>query len=280
MTPWLDHLGLDQYLTSERMLDLTRALLTLIVGLIVARLVSRSLAKVVATRTSLQESMLVRRLSFYVLLGLALASTLHQLGFQLGVLLGAAGILTVAVGFASQTSVSNLISGLFLIAERSFQVGDAITVDNVTGEVLSIDLLSVKLRTFDNLFVRVPNESVIKSRVTNLTQFPIRRIDLQLGVAYNSEMSRVREILFSIADLNPFCLTEPKPIFIFQSFGESALEFQFSVWAKRENFLDLKNTILQEIKAGFDAEGIEIPFPHCTLYAGTDTPPLPVTLVE
>jgi hypothetical protein len=90
------------------------------------------------------------------------AGALHQAGLKLGVLPGAAGILTVAIGFASQTSASNLISGLFVIAERPFVVGDIIRVAETTGEVLSVDLLSVKIRTFDNLYVRIPNEGIIR----------------------------------------------------------------------------------------------------------------------
>src|SRR5690606_3033117 len=128
------------------------------------------------------------------------------LGFSLSVLLGAAGVLSVALGFASQTSASNLISGLFLIGEQPFQLGDTIKVGNTTGEVLSIDLLSVKLRTFDNLYVRIPNESLIKSEMTNLTRFPIRRFDLLIGVAYKENISQVRQIMQNVADNNPLCM--------------------------------------------------------------------------
>ena len=122
-------------------------------------------------------------------------SALRELGFDLSVVLGAAGILSVAIGFASQTSTSNLISGLFLMLERPFSIGDVIKVDSTTGEVISIDLLSVKIRTFDNLFVRSPNESMIKTQVTTLTKFPIRRADLQVGIAFKEDIERVKEIL-------------------------------------------------------------------------------------
>jgi small-conductance mechanosensitive channel len=83
----------------------------------------------------------------------------------------------------------------------------------------------------------------------------------------------------AVADRNPLCLDEPKPLFIFLGFGDSSLQIQFSVWAKRENFLDLRNTLQEEIKIGFDAAGIEIPFPHRTLYAGSVTEPFPVRVV-
>lgn len=224
-------------------------------------------------------AMLLKRGSYYLVLTLFLISALHELGFNLSVLLGAAGILSVAIGFASQTSASNLISGLFLMAERPFTVGDNIRVGSTTGEVLSIDLLSVKLRTFDNLFVRIPNEALIKSEVTTLTRFPIRRIDVMVGVAYKEDLKKVRAVLDEIADKNPLCLEEPKPLYIFQGFGESSLDIQYSVWAKRENFLNLKNSIHKEIKNTFDEQGIEIPFPHRTIYTGSVTDPFPIKTV-
>ena len=101
--------------------------------------------------------------------------------------------------------------------------------------------------------MRIPNETLIKSEVTTLTKFPIRRMDLQIGVAYKEDIARVRETLADVADRNPLCLEEPPPLYIFQGFGDSALNMQFSVWATRENFLELKNTIHEEIKAAFDA---------------------------
>lgn len=268
------------FFTGERALTVFRVGLLLLVGYILARLVSTTAPKLFRRQLTTHHAMLLRRGLFYLILGLFLVSALRELGFNLGVLLGAAGVLTVAIGFASQTSASNLISGLFLLAERPFAVGDVVKVGNTTGEVLSIDLLSMKLRTFDNLYVRIPNETLIKSEVTNLTRFPIRRLDLQLGVAYKEDIAKVRETLSGVADANPLCLEEPAPLFIFQGFGDSALNMQFSVWAKRENFLELRNTIHQEIKAAFDASGIEIPFPHRTLYAGAVTEPFPVRVVS
>ena len=91
---------------------------------------------------------------------------------------------------------------------------------------------------------------------------------------------RVRGILLKVADRNPLCLDEPKPLFIYRGYGNSALEIQFSVWAKRENFLPLRNSIHEEIKFAFDENGIEIPFPHRTLYTGSVTEPFPIRVVE
>ncbi len=257
-----------------------RALILLAIGLLVASLASRLTRRLTRDHFSIHSQTLFRRIVFYGLLGLFIASAMRELGFSLAVIMGAAGVLTVAIGFASQTTASNLISGLFLIGERSFQIGDTIRVGGTTGEVLSIDALSVKLRTFDNLFVRIPNETLIKSEVTTLSRFPIRRLDLQLGVAYKENIETVREVLMKVADTNTLCLDEPAPLFIFTGFGDSALEIQFSVWAKRENFLALRNGIAAEIKAAFDEARIEIPFPHRSIYVGEVTKPFPVMMVE
>src|SRR5690606_20718837 len=151
-----------------------------------------------------------------------------------------------SIGFASQTSASNLISGLFLVGEKPFQLGDIIKVGETVGEVLSIDLLSVKMRTFDNLFVRITNESLIKTEMTNLTRFPIRRFDMLVGVAYREDISKVRETLMQVANANPLCLDEPEPMFFFTGFGDSSLNIQFSVWVKRESFRDLRNTLQED----------------------------------
>ncbi len=265
-----------EWVTGEYVVTAIEVVVILVVGVGLSVFVRRRLA---FRKLSAQHAFLLRRTVSYLLMGVAIAWSLRLLGLDLSVLLGAAGILTVAIGFASQTSASNLISGLFLMGEQPFVVGDFITVGDTTGEVLSIDLMSVKLRTFDNLQVRIPNETMLKSNVTTLTKFPIRRVDLKIGVAYKEDLERVRDLLMGIADRNPICLTEPAPLFIFLGYGDSSLNFQFSVWGTRENFLDLRNAMYLEIKAAFDEAGIEIPFPHRSLYAGSITEPIPVQVV-
>jgi small-conductance mechanosensitive channel len=277
---WLSFLGLEGFFSTERVLAIVRSGATLIVGLVVARLLSRGTAKLVARRATDQHTMLARRLTFYTVASLVIISALGQLGINLSVLLGAAGILTIAIGFASQTSASNLVSGLFLMAERPFVMGDWINVDDVVGVVVSIDLLAVRIRLFDNSLVRIPNENIIKNRVTNLTHFPIRRADITLGVAYKEDVNRVKDLLYELADRNPLVLDNPKPQFFYDGYGDSALEFRFCVWTARENFLDVRNALRFEIKEVFDREGIEIPFPHRTLYAGAVTDPFPVRIVS
>jgi len=267
------------FASHERAVQVMQAIVLALVGVLLARMAAALPSRLLGNRLHQHQIMLLRRTVFYGILGLFLATALHQLGFKLTVLIGALGIFSIALGFASQTSASNLISGLFLLGERSFSIGDLIKVNDTIGEVLSVDLLSVKLRTFDNLFVRIPNETLIKSEVTTLTRFPIRRYDMLLGVAYHEDVARVREVLMRTAEANPLCLDEPEPLFIFTGFGDSAMNIQFSVWALRENFLEMRNALFADVKQAFDAAGIEIPFPHRSLYAGSQSAPMPVRIV-
>lgn len=266
---------LDEFLTPARIKIAIKVLVLLVAGSIIGRLLAIGVGRVMTKRLGASQGILARRVVWYGLLFLVIASVMRELGLDLGVLLGAAGILTVAIGFASQTSASNLISGIFLLAERPFTVTDVITVGQTTGEVVAIDLLSVKLRTFDNLLVRIPNETLLKSEIRNITRYPIRRVDIQIGVAYRSDIERVRQLLFAVADDHPLCLDEPRPLFQFLGFGESSLNLQFSAWAARDNFIALKTALHIEIKKTFDREGIEIPFPQRVLSWAADGEPLP-----
>jgi len=273
-------LHISDYFNVAQGLKLFRALMLLLIGFIVAKLFSFYTVKFSGKVFVPQTTKLIQRVVYYFIFFLFLCSALLEMGFNLSVLLGAASVLTVAIGFASQTSASNFISGLFLMAERSFTIGDVIKVGSTVGEVLSIDLLSVKVRTYENLFVRLPNEALIKSEVTTLTKFPIRRLDMKIGIAYKENIAHVKAVLDKVAANNPLCLEEPKPVFIFQGFEESSLGLQFSVWAKRENFLELKNTMYEQIKLAFDEADIEIPFPHVSIYTGSVTKPFPVSVEQ
>ena len=271
---------LSQWLDAERTQNLVLGGVTLVVGLILATWLKRGVGRLLPKRLSAQETMVATRVVHYLALTLVVIVSLHQAGLDLSILLGAAGILTVAFGFAAQTSASNIISGLFLMGESPFKIGDAIRIGTTTGEVVSIDLLSVRLRTFDNLLVRLPNETLLKSEITNLTRYPIRRADLLVGVAYKEDVDRVEEILMTVARRNPLCLDEPKPMLVFLRFGESSLDLRFSCWAAQSNFLELKTSMNKDIHRAFDDAGIEIPFPQRSLNAGAGTEAFPIRRVE
>lgn len=270
---------IDNFISEEFFVLAIRVAIILAAGFPILFLLRGWARRFFTKRYASHYGMLAGKIVFYTGLIILIVTVMGQLGLSLAPLLGAAGILGVALGFASQTSVSNIISGLFLIAEQPFKVDDIITVGTTTGTVMSIDMLSVKLRTFDNQFVRIPNETIIKTEVINLTRFPIRRLNVPVSVAYKEDIARVREVLMEIAEKNEYSLAEPEPLIIFDAFGTSSIDLRFMVWAPTPDFIRLKNTIFDEIKARFDEEEIEIPFPHLSLYSGQATKPIPIEII-
>jgi len=271
---------LAKYFTPDKLSMLLKVGIWIIVGIPLVRLTVRWVKKITKEKISDQQSMVFQKLILYIGYVIITFSILNIFGFEISTLLGAAGVIGIAVGFASQTSVSNIISGWFLIVEKPFEINDVITVGATTGVVLSIDMLSIKLRTFDNKFVRIPNETIIKTEVTNVTRFPIRRVDINIGVAYKEDVDHVKTVLMDIAKDNPLCLNEPEPLIIFTGFGNSSLDFLYLVWAVKDDWLKLKNSIMEQIKIRFDEEEIEIPFPHVSLYKGSASEPFPVRIIN
>jgi small-conductance mechanosensitive channel len=265
--------------TAELAADFIRGCLILFIGFPLLYIATRVPRRLLTKHLSAHSGMILSKAMFYIGTVVLVLTVLREFGFQLTALLGAAGIMGVAIGFASQTSVSNIISGIFLLWEKPFQVGDSIKVGDIVGLVFSIDLMSTSLRTFDNRLVRIPNEQLIKSQVINITRFPIRRHDINVGVSYKEDVAKVIRVLKEVADKNPYCLDEPEPVIIFTEFGDSSLNFLFGVWFAKADFLVLRNSIMREIKERFDAEGIEIPFPHRTLYTGAITEPFPIKII-
>lgn len=259
---------LREQLTGDAAWAVAQALVILLLGLLLARLVHRRSGQVLQKMGLETYAGILGVAATWLVVALALAGALQQLGFDLSVVLGAAGIFSVAIGFASQTSFSNVISGLFLAMERSFNVGDVIVVGTTTGEVLSVDLLSVKLRTFDNLFVRIPNETLVKGQITNLSRFPIRRADFQLTVPYGEDLDRVREILSGVVEAQPLAMVEPGPIFQILGTSELGVQLQFSVWGARERFIDMRTATQLDIREALDAAGISAPVPRRVMISG------------
>lgn len=230
-----------------------------LIGLLFTLLARWFVGKVSEKQFSAHHAMLFRRITFYLGLSFSLILPFKESGIDITALLGAAGILTAAVAFAAQTTISNFLSGVFLIAEKPFVIGDTIQLSEVLGEVLSIDLLSVKIRTKDNTLVRVPNETLLKGQFKNVTRFPIRRCDIKIRFSFNEDLTKVKKILLNVADKNPLSLSEPKPELFFLEFGESGILLQLSAWATTRSFNELFTTLQMEIQAAFQLNTITLP---------------------
>lgn len=241
-----------------------------ILGLAVAAVVGALAGRIAARRHDRHVASIASKAVFYILFVLAAILVLSLLPVDLTGVLAAAGLLGFAVGFAAQTSFSNIISGLFLIFEGSFRVGDLIQTGDVIGTVLSIDLLSIKVRTLDNRFVRIPNESLIKGNLTNLTRYEIRRLDLKVSVAYGAPLRKAVEILDRTVNDHFFVLKKPDPIVSIEGFGDSGIDIMVRVWIDRAELLLARTEILISIREALAAAGIEIPFPQRKLSADAE----------
>ena len=260
------------WLASDSVQVVVRTSSALLLGFIGIKVVTRIVRGIVRRNSDEHSAVVVGRLLCFDLSSLLLLTALQTAGWDLTALLGAAGVLSLAFGLAAQTGLSNVISGFFLLWERPFKIGDLIEVDGVTGVVQSIDLTSTNLRKLDNIFVRIPNENLVKATVLNITRNPIRRMDFTIGVAYKEDPQRVMAILQEVGQANPLVLAEPEPLVLFQTFGDSAQEFLFGIWFEKSTYVAVRNSMLSEIKARFEAEGVEIPFPYRSLVAGSGDP--------
>ena len=254
----------------ERLSEIVVAIILAFIGFVIARLVSNAFIRTIVNRFNAHQRLLWRRGIFYFIFLLFIMTSLREAGFKLSVFLGAAGILTVALGFASQTSATNLISGLFLIGEGSFEVGDTIQItlirgQTIEGQVISIDLLSVKLLTLDNVYIRLPNEQLIRTPVMNLSKYPIRRIPITLAINFHEDIIKVRQVLLDVAAKYPLVMDDPKATVTVTAFRESSIELLFAVWCRQENALKVRDEMQERVRNGFLENQIEIPVPKMGL---------------
>ena len=222
--------------------------------------------KFTVKKCSLQIQVIIDKAIRYTGFTVIAMTAFQRLGIDISAILGAAGIAGVAIGFAAQTSVSNVISGLFVITERAFKINDTIEVDGTIGTVQSINLLSVVLKTFDSQYVRIPNETILKANLINYSQFPCRRVKTDVSVAYGTDLRKVEQVLLDVAKNNAFALADPAPSILWTSFAGSGINVTLMTWTKIENFINLRNSLFIEIDEKLEQENIEIPFPQLDLH--------------
>ena len=194
---------------------------------------------------------------------LALVQALRAVDVDLVSILGAAGVVGIAIGFASQTALSNLISGFFLISESSFKIGDYVRVDTLEGTVESINLLSIYLRQPDHSLIRIPCETLIKNPVVNMTNDKIRRCDLDVGVDYSSDLAHVRQVIERVVTEQPGLFVDDKhsTTIQFSCFGDSSLNLHIGAWCQTQEYHAVRYAFATALLHAFVEENISIPFP-------------------
>ena len=236
------------------------------------RVVNSIVKKITVKKCSLQIQDVINKIIRYAGFTVMVLTAFHRLGIDISAILGAAGIAGVAIGFAAQTSISNIISGVFVITERAFKINDTIEVNGTIGTVQAINLLSVILKTFDSQYVRIPNETIIKANLINYSQFPYRRVKTELSVAYGTDLRRTEQILLTVAKNNAFTLDDPAPSIFWTSFSNSGIDFTLMTWTKIEDFGNLRNSLFIEIDEKLKQENIIVPFRQLDIHIKREQP--------
>lgn len=174
-------------------------------------------------------------------------------------ILGAAGL---AIGLALQGSLSNFAGGVLILLFKPFNVGDVITGQGHTGTVSKIDILYTHLYTFDNKEVIIPNGSLANSDVVNISSQPTRRIDINVGVSYDTDIKKARSVIFEALKSDDRVHEEPAPVVWLNNFGDSSLDLVVRAWANKEHVWPVYWDMMEKIKETFDQNEIEIPFPQ------------------
>ena len=248
------------FITWENLFKLLGTVFIIFVMWIVFRLIAKAIRRVPETKLPAQRTAVIIRFLKYIFYIIVVLYVLGLFGINLKAIWGAAGIAGVAIGFAAQTSVSNLISGLFVLTEGSIHVGDTIIVGDVTGVVDEVKLLSIRVHTFDNQMVRIPNSTIINSNLTNNSYHNKRRLTLNVGVDYSTDMKLALETLKKAPELCPTVLKDPAPAVWFDGFADSSINLVVAVWFKPEDFLQTTNDLYIAIKKVLDEANISIPF--------------------
>jgi small-conductance mechanosensitive channel len=248
--------------------SILRICVLMIGGIPLVRWCSSLLMIFCTKRFSQHIGLLVGNIVFYSGLIFVIVTVLHEFGFNVAALLGAAGVLGIAVGFASQTSVSNIISGFFLLLERPFSVGDVIKSGDVVGYVEAVDLLSVRVRTFDNKMVRLPNEMVLKHTLNNLTYYPIKRIDCVISLPYAYEVDKAQQLIHQFITQNQLFLTDPVPVVMMHKVAQHDYDTEIRtfltirVWVATDKFRSAAAILMEQLKDLFDKNDIIITIVH------------------
>lgn len=220
------------------------------------------------------------RVTYYIVLMIGLMVSFQFIGLDLSSLAVIFGLLSVGIGFGLQNITNNFVSGLIVLFERPISVGDRVEVAGVEGDVLEINIRSTKIRTLNNISIIVPNQEFVGSNVINYSHGdPSFRLDIEVGVSYDSDLDTVLSVMKQIADDHKAIMHNPEPEVHLVSFGDSSWNMELRVWVPDvKQYRHIRNELNQAIVRSFRENGIEIPFPQRDL--NVKTQPLSIQTSE
>lgn len=247
----------------DNLAHLAGALLVLLIGVVLARLLSRAADRAL-TRSERIEPTVAKFLSNiikYALWVVVVITVLTQFGVQTTSIITALGGLALAVGLALQGTLSNVAAGVMILIQRPFRVGETISAGTVNGTVEAIGLFTTEVHQLDGVYVMVPNNELWNKPVVNFSRLPTRRFELLVGIAYEDDLRVARAAMLELAAGDARVLAEPPPVAFVAALGDNAVRIGLRVWCASGDYLALSWALTEAVKLRFDELGLTIPVP-------------------
>lgn len=251
---------LKQYFTWGNLMKVITSVLAIIIFYIIYRVIKKLILKHGEKKFQPHTQMIINKCITYIFWVIILMYVLSLFGIKLSAVWGAAGIAGLAIGFAAQTSVSNVISGLFVLSEKSMKVGDFISVGGVSGVIDNVGLLSIKVHTADNQLIRIPNSSVINSNLENYSTFDQRRLVFEVPISYDGDLQKALDVVSKVPALCKKVLKTPAPSVFYDGFGDCGVTLKLAVWFKSSDISEVKNEVYMNIMKVCTENNVEIPY--------------------
>ncbi|MFP2769134.1 small-conductance mechanosensitive channel MscS [Oceanisphaera sp. KMM 10153] len=257
----------NQELLIKYAVNITAAMLTLIIGFMAVGMLTGGMNRVMkARKIDNTISDFVTSMLKYGLLAFVIIAALSRVGVQTASFVAIVGAAGLAVGLALQGSLSNFAAGVLLIGFRFFKAGDYVEAGGTAGTVQSVQIFTTILMTPDNRMIVVPNSKILNDNIINYSKEKTRRLDLVIGVSYSADLKLTKEVLTRIVGEDPRVLKDPECRIAVSNLGASSVDFIVRPWVKADDYWNLKFDLLEQIKNELDANDIGIPFPQMDVH--------------
>ncbi|HJS36200.1 MAG TPA: mechanosensitive ion channel domain-containing protein [Pseudoxanthomonas sp.] len=248
-------------------LKLLAAAVIFLVGMWLAKRLSTGLERVlVRTQADTTLGGFLRRASYAAMMVLVIITVLTSLGVNPTSMLAVLGAAGLAVGLALKDSLSNIASGVMLIVLRPFREGDFVQAAGLEGIIEEVRIFQTRMRTLDNRLIVLPNSLITTAPIINFTAKPQRRIDILVGVGYDDDLKRAKQVLLDIAHANAMVLKDPEPFVFVSQLGESSVDLTLYAWAKTKDFGQARSDLTEAVRTEIIGNGLNIPYPQRDLH--------------
>lgn len=212
----------------------------------------------------------VRNAAYAFLLAIVVIAALNALGVETTSLVAVLGATGLAVGLSLRDQISNFGAGVLIVLLRPFKVGDSVTLAGQSGSVLTIQIFQTILKTYDNLTIMIPNSKVMNGEIINFSLMGTRMIPLTIGISYESDIKKAKDIALKIMNEHENVLKDPKPTCGVLELGDSSVNLFVRSWTTTANWWITKADLLENIKINFEQNGISIPYPQMDVHVSNN----------